>query len=187
MKSEWATGLPAKSSVGGFLKAPRLILFRHGDKKMESHSNPELNPLGLVKARKIAEQVSSHSLPLPEKIWCSPKIRTRQTLLPVAESLHLPLGETALLNESQPQESQQHFDTRIEKFIELLQEEKSRLHFACSHYDWVIRFCEMGLGADFPHHTICHHWRPCQFIDFEILFDASQSWRLKILNSGVVE
>lgn len=166
-----------------------MFLFRHADKKNELSTDPELNPTGHVKAKMLSQWVSQGTLSKPSTLWSSPKKRAIQTLLPLAKSLQMSLQESKLLLESQAGESELHLQTRIETFLEKIALQKEKLHFVCSHYDWAIEFCTLALGAsEANQHAFCQHWRPCQYIEFEMQFDENGSkWKGRILSHGVVQ
>lgn len=164
-----------------------LFLFRHGDKLLTPPADPPLSPVGLVKAKAFAERLGV-DLPTPSLLWSSPKLRARQSFAAAAESKGLPLKETPLLLEAQHDETAHHFENRIEKFLENLAQSTDPVHFACSHYDWVIRFSELGLGSKIHHYPQCMHWRPFQFVQYKIQWALDRSgWSAEVIDSGVIE
>jgi probable phosphoglycerate mutase len=76
--------------------AARLLLVRHGETTpltdgipvplLEGASNPDLDPVGVVEARRLAERLAR--LPIAA-IYVTPLVRTHQTAAPLAERLGL--------------------------------------------------------------------------------------------------
>jgi phosphohistidine phosphatase SixA len=173
------------------MRSFELILFRHGDKLLNPPSDPPLSPLGLAKAESLALQLEKDSR-RPSVLWSSPKLRAQQSFSSASEKLGIPLKESPLLLEAQHEETPLHFENRIEKFVTFLSATPSEIHYACSHYDWVIRFSELGLGSRIYNYPQCMHWKPFQFVHYQIesLFLSAQDgfeWKAEVLRSGVIE
>src|SRR5262245_20398598 len=76
----------------------RFILIRHGetewnkDDRFRGRSDIPLNETGIAQARKIAARLESYKI---SAVYASPLPRAIQTALPLAESHHLKIQETA--------------------------------------------------------------------------------------------
>lgn len=169
------------------MRSFELVLFRHGDKLLNPPSDPALSPVGRVKAETFAQRLGN-DFSLPSVLWSSPKLRARQSFAPAAEKFSLPLKESPLLLEAQSDETVLHFENRIKKFIASLAGSSDPIHYACSHYDWVLRFSELGLGSKIHNHPQCMHWRPFQFVHFKMIIAPSESlWDAEVIQSGAIE
>ncbi|MFN8943671.1 MAG: SixA phosphatase family protein [Pseudobdellovibrionaceae bacterium] len=143
----------------------QLYLIRHGEKTTALHGDPALTNHGHAQAANLKEYLEKRKLPLPTQILCSTKIRTQQTMEPLAKALNIEIQISENLEEKSSLESGLEFETRIEKVLESFKE--NQITCVCSHYDWVIVASQILLKQKFLHHGACHHWQPCQVVFFE--------------------
>lgn len=157
----------------------QLYLIRHAEKLPSLHNDPELSPHGLLQAAHIWDYLKERQLPMPTQIMCSPRVRTQQTLQPLAQGLRLPVQINEALEEKSSLETALEFETRVEKVLSHLKE--NQIHCLCTHYDWVIVASQLLLSQKFVHVGVCHHWQPCQIVLFDVKESAGN-----ILDFGVV-
>lgn len=154
----------------------QFILLRHAEKGITPFEDPHLTAKGFQQAQNILTLVQQNKLPQPTHIWSSQKIRTTQTLQPLAHYFSITEQKTQLLNLQQSQENTASFRQRIELFLTQLTESSSHaqtshtqpaVHFACTHYDWIEEAmslipCDKNLNSfEFS------HWAPAQYIGFK--------------------
>lgn len=158
-----------------------VVLFRHAQKGMTPFDNPHLTIEGFVQADAIASAVAiERKLVAPTEIWVSDKIRTHQTLQPVASHFKISTQQKDELDLRNDHETQQMFHDRVHALIDLLSvtsENDSSLKsiYLCTHYDWIEEAmalipCDTNLsGYEFS------HWGPAQYAAFSI---ESGLWKL---------
>lgn len=149
-----------------------VVLIRHAQKDFLPPEDPGLNEKGQQQAQRLFELIHKKNLPTPTELWCSTKIRTKQTLVPMAEELSLGFFIKDELNLRSYQESLKDFRFRLQKIInELTDQSKSKQEqniFLCTHYDVIEELmtlipCDKDLtGFEFS------HWAPSQFVIFEL-------------------
>ncbi len=120
----------------------RLVLFRHAEKQHDGTANPKLSAYGAQQALKLAQDVSVKNLPTPQVLMASPRIRTQQTLSPLAQNLGLKVSIYEPLNERLPNESVADFRRRIQELLVHTQMDyqKNECVYLCTHYDWIEEF-----------------------------------------------
>lgn len=149
----------------------KLVLFRHADKSHSPPGDPALTEFGNTQALQIAAAIGK-SLPQPDLIFSSPKLRAQQTLTPSAALLGKDIQVLSLLNERKYSESPSSFIDRVSQFSKSLSMHPEKIIFAVSHYDWVAQFCLLATcdinldGEDFQ------HWQSAQYLILEGSFDA---------------
>ncbi len=143
----------------------QLFLIRHAEKQSALHNDPELSSRGLMQAQRLPDYFKTKQLPWPDEILCSPKIRTQQTMQSLAQNLRIQIKINEDLEEKTSLESTLEFETRVERVLGLLKED--RVSCLCSHYDWVIVASQILLQQKFIHFGACHHWQAGQIMLFE--------------------
>lgn len=145
----------------------QLFLFRHGERDNSFAKNQPLNSRGREQAQMIAQEVASGSLPRPQLLFVSPKIRTQQTFAPTAQLAGIELQVVPELDERLTSESAREFTERVRFCLSVL-ESQTAVTYACSHLDWL----EEALPAiPSPENLLTFHyesWAPAQFLEFEI-------------------
>ena len=127
-------------------KASRiLILIRHAerDTRLRELDNG-LNKKGKKTAEKLVKNLLD-SLPkdldtdITEQIQIlsSPKLRCIETLKPLSQHLHIKFQTSLLLDERQPQETDNQFKKRIQDFFSHWKKGFTSITFLCSHGDWL--------------------------------------------------
>ena len=94
-----------------------IVLFRHAEKQNNPGGNPTLSERGHKQALSLLQDIEKGELPHPSKIISSPKIRTQQTLQPIANFYSLDLQIDPLLDERHSGESIEIFQKRINKAL----------------------------------------------------------------------
>ena len=120
----------------------RLVLFRHAEKQHDGTANPKLSSYGAQQALKLAQDVSVKNLPTPQVLMASPRVRTQQTLSPLAQKLGLNISIIEPLNERLPSESVADFRRRIQELLihTQMDYQKNECVYLCTHYDWIEEF-----------------------------------------------
>ncbi|NUM57866.1 MAG: histidine phosphatase family protein [Bdellovibrionaceae bacterium] len=119
----------------------KFILFRHAEKQGGLEKDSPLSPHGISQSRQILGQVISKQLPIPTKIYCSPRKRTSLTLSPLAESFKLKININSLLDLKLNSETQKDFRLRIQEFLVSFQlEPETPCIYVCTHQDWIEEF-----------------------------------------------
>lgn len=145
-----------------------VFLFRHADKEMSSGSNPPLSRTGFEQALRLKSLCLQKTLPTPQRIWVSPKIRTLQSMEPAAEIQSVTCEVLTDLSERLRTESATDFGNRIRKVLKEATAGKGPL-FICTHYDW----CEEAYALiptpeDQPSPSF-FSWHPLSYCGFEII------------------
>lgn len=143
----------------------KIYLFRHGEKVLAFHQNPELSPAGTAQALSLVEKVQSSELPRPTQLWASPKLRAQQSFLPLAARLDLPLQTLSELDERTHDENREHFRRRIQEVLNTFSAQDGVL-FICTHSDWIeealtLLPSETDLYEKYP------HWHPLQYLGLQ--------------------
>lgn len=144
-----------------------IVLFRHAEKQNNPGGNPTLSERGSKQALALVQDIEKGELPRPSKIISSPKIRTQQTLQPIANFYSLDLQIDPLLDERHSGESIENFQKRISKALSAY-EKQSGVLFLVTHFDWIEEalpklHCDTNLNQ--PRFL---SWSPAQHIEFEI-------------------
>ena len=146
----------------------KFLIFRHAEKHGGLEKDSPLSPHGNAQAKNLLSQVISKNLPIPAKIYCSPRKRTSLTMNPLAESFKIKIATTPLLDLKHHNETQKDFRLRIQEFLVSFQlEPETPCVYICTHQDWIEEFlsiieCSTDLMA--PKYSI---W-PCgQYMYFE--------------------
>lgn len=119
----------------------KFVIFRHAEKNGGLESDAPLSPRGQLQAKNILNQVLAKKIPVPTKIYCSPRKRTSLTLTPVAEKFNIKIQTTPLLDLKLNTENQKDFRLRIQEFLVSFQlEPDTPCIFICTHQDWIEEF-----------------------------------------------
>ncbi len=112
----------------------KLFLLRHGDRS-SGYGDVPLSTEGLRQAQALAE---SPALQKVDLILCSPKIRTQQTIDPIAEKLGVPVQIENALDQRKSIETESEFTQRILTFLDHCAANFSQKNILlCSHSDWL--------------------------------------------------
>ncbi len=158
-----------------------LITVRHGEKAfMSGPRGPVLTPSGERQAQAFAQmwlpRVKAHSCLL----LVSEKIRTEQTLAPLAAGLGLKVQADARLNERSHNETEPEFFRRILHLTEQMEAQQPQKDFVfwCSHFDVLetgMQVMEDKVATPFSK----PYWRPASFVHFSFT-EGHWQW----LNNG---
>lgn len=145
----------------------QILLFRHAERENTGVENPPLSARGQKQAQMLGLRFQSGAFPRPLKIFVSPKIRTHQTLQPLAELAGTDLQLTPELDERQNSESAAQFIQRVRRFLTFL-EKQTGVIYLCTHLDWI----EEALIAISSSEDLLSEkyqaWAPAQFIEFDV-------------------
>ena len=159
----------------------QILLFRHAERENTGIENPPLSARGQKQAQQIRALLEKKSLPTPNKIFVSPKIRTQQTFSPLSEYSKIELQMTPELDERQTSESSSQMTGRVRRFLSFL-ERQSGVLYVCSHLDWIEEaLIAMPSSEDLLAEKY-QAWAPAQFIEFDV---HEGLWHLQ--KSGRVE
>lgn len=153
-----------------------IYLFRHGERTSRlSGSEPDLSTVGRIQADHLRSWVQSQTLPQPDQLWASPRIRTQNTLQPLSDVLQVPIQNIVALDERSGAESNLRFRERVERLLEQARQQSGVL-FLCSHFDWLEEAitlipADQDLVAD-PGPL----WAPGAFVGFNVTDDI---WKVR--------
>ncbi len=152
-------------------------MVRHGEKAfMSGPQGPVLTPSG----EKQAEAFARLWLPRVQGkncgLYISEKIRTRQTLAPLATNLGVALQTDARLNERSHAETEAEFYRRVLQCLLQIESQQPPKDFVffCSHYDVLetgVQVLEDKASSPFPK----PYWRPTTFAHF-LFSDGQWQW-----------
>ena len=108
--------------------------------------------------------ILSGTLPRPNYLFCSPKLRTQQTFEKASNTFAIDLLTANELDEKTPHESLTAFRKRIQSFCNRV-ESMSGIVFLCTHYDWLEEFC--GL-VPVQQDLSSTNWTAGHYLEFEI-------------------
>lgn len=112
----------------------KLFLLRHGDRSA-GYGDVPLSSEGAHQAQRLAE---NSELQKTEVILSSPKIRTQQTVTPLADRLQIPIELEGALDQRKSVETQSEFIKRVMNFISWLPEKyPGKNVLLCTHSDWL--------------------------------------------------
>lgn len=112
----------------------KLFLLRHGDRN-SGYGDVPLSPEGLRQAQHIADSAALSSV---ELILCSPKLRTKQTVEPLAARLGLTVQIELALDQQKSIETQGEFTRRVmEALSQVPQAHAGKTVLLCTHSDWL--------------------------------------------------
>lgn len=144
----------------------KFVIFRHGEKSNESH-DPSLNIEGFKQAENALKLLVESRLPRPSKIYTSPKIRTQQTLKPIADFSKLKLNPTPLLDLRQNNETPKDFRLRVQEFLVGFQLELLSCVYICTHQDWIEEFLSIIESSTDLTQSKYNFWPSGQYMVFE--------------------
>lgn len=113
-----------------------LTLLRHAERENSGVSNPPLSSKGLQQSEKLLQMLQNQQLPMPQKLFSSPKIRATMTLQKIKQVLNLELSVLADLDERSNAEAAQQFAKRVKNQLAQLSQMKQNT-LVCSHLDWI--------------------------------------------------
>lgn len=137
----------------------QLFIFRHAE-KTNIGDNPELSPYGFEQAHEIKNKLVEKYLPTPNQIFCSPRIRTQQTMQKVAELVNLKPIVTDHLHERKGTEPWNNFVGRLQVLINQIEESQDRVVYICSHIDCVDTIVQMLCQKSL-------RWRSAHFVQLD--------------------
>jgi phosphohistidine phosphatase SixA len=147
----------------------KFVLFRHAHKGVQPFEDPELSLPGFEQAARLTGMISAQQLPVPTKLWVSPRRRTSQTFYPVSRGYSIPLEIKDELDQCS-EETGSEFRKRIQSLLNEIDSMKlsAETVFACTHYDWIEHAMQL-IHCDRDLNTFeFSHWSPTQFVEFDI-------------------
>ncbi len=159
----------------------RVLMFRHAERENTGSPNPPLSIRGLKQAVRLAEEIQADRLPRPDRLYCSPKIRTYQTFYQVHKSCGVELNTLADLDERKGSESMGQFELRVQKFLQFVESQPGITYFV-THLDWIdealLRIqADVDLSQD-PFQS----WPPGKGAEFEVHDGLWMFQTLKIIS-----
>jgi broad specificity phosphatase PhoE len=156
-----------------------IVLFRHAEKDHATTANPPLSRRGLQQAEKLIELVGRETLPSPDLLFSSPKIRALQTFSALAAQKNLEIRQISELEERQSSETSGQFFNRVKTYLAWLKTSQQNIYLV-THLDWVeealaIIPCDVDLTQE-----QYHVWLPAQYMHFEVIDDL---WLLRRFGS----
>lgn len=149
----------------------KFVLVRHAQKDFQPIEDPVLNDKGFLQAEKLCDLVKKNNLPLPTELWCSDRIRTRQTLEKMAQEFNLKFQQRPELNLRDHFESGIDFRIRLQKLVSDISSgsRNSSIIFACTHFDVIEELMTLIPSDTDLTSSKFSHWAPTQFMVFEIV------------------
>lgn len=162
----------------------QILVFRHAERDQNAlsfvasaESDPGLNSKGQRQAQGLLQSCVDQKLPAPTKIFCSPKLRARQTLMPLAKHFSLELTSLPNLDERRHHENGDNFSQRVKAQINEFSKLSGTqsLYFA-THLDWLEEaLIHIPSDTDLLQNEFTA-WGTCQYIHFEI---EAGLWKLR--------
>lgn len=150
----------------------RVYLLRHGERQnsrsLTSQSDPGLSARGLKQAEAIAAKVSKGDWDQPDRVLCSPRLRSQLTLSPLSIQSSCNLQILTALDERTSEETAAQFTNRVRKFLHDL-ESLPGVNYLCSHLDWIEEaMISIPSSADLLKSQY-HIWEPGSFMVFDLV------------------
>lgn len=150
---------------------------RHAEKAhVLSISSPPLSPVGEKQAEKLLQLVQQEKLPFPQRICCSPQVRSRQTLQNLAKTLPLEMTELSDLDERRNSENYDQFRTRVKKLLEKIASTE-KTTYLCTHLDWIEEALTLIPSDSDLTSATYQHWGSGQYMIFQL--EPHQPWQLE--------
>lgn len=142
-------------------------MFRHAERENSGSQNPPLSPRGLKQAVKLVQEIRTGRIPLPDRLYCSPKLRAHQTFHHIRADLKIEMFSNNDLDERQTSESLEQFSKRVQKFLQFIESQSGVIYFV-THMDWLEEAVQkIHSDVDLLQDKF-QIWSPCQSIEFEI-------------------
>ena len=150
----------------------KLFLLRHGDRS-GGYGDVALSSEGQRQAHELAENPALQSV---DVILCSPKLRTRQTIEPLASQLGItPLVEPAI-DQRKSIETPEEFTQRVLLFLNNLPARFSGKNvLLCSHSDW-LQTAILTMDSTRPDNAI-HCFFSCA--EYKVLVQKEGLWEVQ--------
>jgi len=150
----------------------RVYLLRHGERQnsrsLAGPSDPGLSARGLRQAQAIAAKVESGEWDKPDRILCSPKIRSQHTLAPLSLQSSCSLQILPSLDERTSEETAPQFTIRVRKLLYDL-ESLPGVNYLCSHHDWIEEAMISIPSSTELLNSQYHIWEPGSFMIFDLV------------------
>lgn len=120
-----------------------MIVVRHGhrDKGGGGEADNGLSAQGRKHAERIRARFGKKFPGEKAALISSPKLRCRETLLPLAESLGVTIQNSAYLDEGGD------LPVKCQEFFEAFSRGRDSLVVICTHGDWIPEFLEQAVGS----------------------------------------
>jgi phosphohistidine phosphatase SixA len=154
----------------------KLVLLRHASRNAHELGDPPLNSIGLIQAESLVQAIApSGILPTPSLLLTSPKRRAKETLLPTASKMNIPLNIDARLDERHSEESSRAFENRVRETLEnlpsLIAHSTGRdcgaCIWICSHLDW-LESALLHLPSNLSETEVSMSWSTAQYRVFKL-------------------
>ncbi len=145
----------------------RALMFRHAERENSGSQNPPLSHRGLKQAVKLVEEIRSGRLPLPDRMYCSPKLRAHQTFHQVRLQLKSEMFSHNDLDERMNSESLEQFSKRVQRFLQMVEGQTGVVYFV-THMDWLEEAVQkIHSNVDLLQERF-RMWAPAQSIEFDV-------------------
>ncbi len=149
----------------------KIYILRHGERS-SGYGDVSLSQEGHQQAISLASNASLQDVNL---ILCSPKIRTRETIQPLCDHLHLVAEISPELDQRKAIETEGEFIRRVLNFLDdCVQTRTEQNILLCSHSDW-LQTAIMHLPLP-SHKAAAQSFFSCA--DFRTLLYANKQWDL---------
>ncbi len=149
----------------------KIYILRHGERS-SGYGDVSLSQEGHQQAISLASNASLQDTNL---ILCSPKIRTRETIQPLCDRLHLVAEISPELDQRKAIETEGEFIRRVLNFLDdCVQTRNEQNLLLCSHSDW-LQTAIMHLPLPL-HKAAAQSFFSCA--DFRTLLYTNKQWDL---------
>lgn len=159
----------------------QILILRHAEKLSALGSNnPPLSEKGQIQAKNLLKLFEENKLFKPDQLWGSTKVRTQQTLLPLAQNLGKTVLPLPALEEKKHTESRTQFIDRIQQQLNKIEKSQQNI-MLCSHMDWLEEALALIPAAESVSNSIHSHWPSGAYFHFQIqdgLWHFQQSGQL---------
>lgn len=163
----------------------QIVLMRHATRSATfefGQGESSLNAQGFAQAEELARQAQEQALKFnrPTQLLCSPKLRARQTLKPLAETLGLKIQIREELDERRDTESLASFENRVREIATHLKSETGVV-VVCTHLD-VLEAAAALWPTDLSEREAARPWSTLEYQVFQVndsLFEAAARARIE--------
>ena len=155
-----------------------VIMLRHATRSNHGLGDCPLSAVGFMQAELLATLMGGDGpLPVPSKIFSSPKKRALQTLEPTATSVRVVIEQDNRLDERRQSESAMEFSDRVQSFLDELSmsidgpsstDQDNGCVLFCTHFDW-LELAVVLLDGELSELERSGSWAAGEFRVFQII------------------
>lgn len=158
----------------------QFILLRHAEKSSDFENDPPLSLKGKGQAQNLIAIIDQKKLPIPTHLFCSPRVRTKETLSFASKKFNIKIESNPLLDLRLGNESSKDFRLRVQEFLVGFQldvfetAKEKKVVYLCTHQDWAEEFMSIIECSTDLKQSKYQNWTSGQYMYFE----KSDLWHL---------